>query len=191
VPWRLWIGLHFDLWSQGGWLVVALAALLWGGVLAPLRWSLDEDYMMALFFTCASMAGGVALLVARAVIAHRRLHLLRRGEPVAGRLVSRSAIPQVEGDVPSYRLVFEYTVGGRVHRIAHVTDAQERFEDGAEQPMLFDPARPHLATPIEDLPGMARFDADGAFVVERGLPFGLILPALACAALCLALVRQL
>ena len=191
VPWRLWVGLHFDLWAQGGWLFAALAAVLWAGVLAPLRWSLDEDYMMALFFTGAFMAGGVALVVGRAVIAQRRVHLLRRGELVAGRVVSRSVIVQMEGDGQSFRLVLEYTVGGRVHRIGHVTEEQERFEEGAEEPMLFDPARPQLATPMTDLPGSARFGDDGAFVVERGLPIGLILPAIACAAVCVALVRQL
>jgi hypothetical protein len=117
--------------------------------------------------------------------------LLRHGVQTRGRLVEKRATSTSLDDDPIYELTFEYEVGGIQHRAAVKTLSPALLEDDAEEPMLYDPQDPSIATPLDHLPGEPRIASDGTLLAIPGIAVHVLVMPIATAGLVVATVAQL
>jgi hypothetical protein len=134
----------------------------------------EHDYM-PIIFAWPSLA-----IAAAGWCMHRngqRLGILRHGKPVEGLVIERGTNPS--------SVTFEYEVDGVKRRIKVLG---KRSEDTHTEPLLYDPAAPHRAAPLDDLPGDP-IVAEGVFVPPRPPIDLLIPPVLALLALIVLVIR--
>ncbi|HNZ24911.1 MAG TPA: hypothetical protein PLJ27_19660 [Polyangiaceae bacterium] len=93
---------------------------------------------------------------------------------------------------PVYALTFEFTVpretdlfGYRVasaeaqtHRITHKTIDTAELEDESEEPLLYDPAKPSCAYPLDGLPSGVGVGPDGQIDASSARRWPIVLPLL-------------
>jgi hypothetical protein len=117
--------------------------------------------------------------------------LLRHGVQTRGRLVEKRATSTSLNDDPVYELTFEYEVGGTRYQAAVKTLSPAPLEDDAEEPMLYDPQDPSIATPLDHLPGEPRIASDGTLLAIPGIAVHVLVMPIATAGLSVATVLQL
>jgi len=112
---------------------------------------------------------GLCLIIAGIRKAIKACRLLAIGEQATGRLKSKVKTSMTvgggrhgRGGKPVYKLTFEFTTpqGHKYHVLAK-THEVEKFEDEAEEPLLYDPMCPSYGVMLDDLPGGPRIAENG------------------------------
>ena len=104
-----------------------------------------------------------------------------------GKLISKVMIS--DGDSEISRMKFEYEVGGRKYTNISDMNSASALEDEAEEPLLYDPAKPSRSMLVDALPASVILDGSGGLTSRRpfmgyfyaALPL-LLLTAMAAAA---------
>ena len=122
-------------------------------------------------------AGLVIVLVSLAK-GRTNLRLLRDGQPASARLVGKSPTGSRTNGRMVYQMTFEYTaMSGAAGRATTKTSRPEKFEAGATQTVLYDPADLSRAVLVASLPGRFGTDEAGQPQVTGTAAF-ILLPAL-------------
>jgi hypothetical protein len=117
--------------------------------------------------------------------------LLRHGVPTRGRLVEKRETSASIDENLIFELTFEYEVGGIQHRTAVKTLSPAPLEDDAEEPMLYDPQDPSIATPLDHLPGEPRIASDGTLLAIPGIAVHVLVMPIVTAGMVVATALQL
>ncbi len=100
--------------------------------------------------------------------------LLTLGEQTTGKLKSKERTNTKVNKKPVYKLTFEFnTLEGMTYETLVKTHETGKFEDEAEEPLLYDPVRPSYAVMLDDLPGNPRINENGN--IQAGSASGTIL----------------
>src|SRR6185436_13876998 len=79
-------------------------------------------------------------------------------------------------DRPVWKLTFEYVArDGQRHEATASTTDTARLEDEAQEPLLYDPARPSVAYVLDEAPARPQFESNGDL---RGRPLPGLLSAI-------------
>lgn len=136
---------------------------------------------------------GAVFIVFATLSGFRRNHLLRYGLLATGKLLGRERTNVTVNDQPVWKLTFEYVArDGRRHEASASSTDTSRLEDDAQEPLLYDPARPELAYVLDEAPARPQFEPNGE-IRGRLLPglLSAIIPGIVIAANVLALAFKL
>ena len=107
---------------------------------------------------------GLAMVIACVRRGAVRLRLLRDGMAVPGQFAGKEPTNTRINEKIVYRVAMDYKVqDGSTHRAVVKTTAPEVLHDQAREAVLYDPARPDRALPIDGLPGKLKLDQYGQF----------------------------
>ena len=106
-----------------------------------------------------------------------------------GKLISKVMIS--DGDSEISRMKFEYEVGGRKYTNISDMNSASALEDEAEEPLLYDPAKPSRSMLVDELPASIILDESGGLSSRRPFMgyFYASLPLLLLAAMAAAAFR--
>jgi hypothetical protein len=117
----------------------------------------------------------LVLLGLRRGLAVRRL--LSRGKYADAVVKSKSATNVQINNETVYEFTFEFkSDDGLTHTCAHRTHVTSQITDDATEGILYDPADPRRAHPIDNLPGDPEFDASGQIRSTGSSVASMILP---------------
>jgi len=119
---------------------------------------------------------GALFIVFATLSGFRRNHLLRHGLLSTGKLLGRERTNVTVNDRPVWKLTFEYLArDGQRHEATASTTDTARLEDEAQEPLLYDPARPSVAYVLDEAPARPQFESNGDL---RGRPLPGLLSAI-------------
>jgi hypothetical protein len=127
-------------------------------------------------------------------VGRRAVRLLRFGVETRGRLVRRESggFASRRGSPVFQHLVFAYQVAdGRTFETFITPLEPALVTDDADEPMLYDPRAPQVATPLDHLPGGPRIGPGGELQARPGLGVTALILPLVSAGLALATVVRM
>jgi hypothetical protein len=123
---------------------------------------------------------GLGIAYAGLRVGLKRNHLLRHGLVAMGTMVDKKATNTQINKQTVYELTFEFTTrDGQRHQTKVRSHQPERLQDEAQEPLLYDPARPEKAYFLDDAPSRPVINGTGELEGRgnRAL-LALILPAI-------------
>ncbi|MFL6244657.1 MAG: DUF3592 domain-containing protein [Thermoanaerobaculia bacterium] len=113
-------------------------------------------------FVCFVPFTGAAILIWATLRGVKRNRLLRDGLIANGKLIAKRATLMRVNWRPVYELKFEFTArDGRRYQATTRTAYTARFQDEAEEPLLYDPNNPAYAFVLDEMPSRPQFDRNG------------------------------
>lgn len=112
----------------------------------------------------------------------RSIRLLRSGQLAKARLVKREPANMRVNNQQVWKLIFSFTVKGKIYEHIFQTHLPESVTDEAEETLLYDSARPEYSVLLDGLPGGTRIDPQTGQLTGPHLISSLLLllqPALA------------